>query len=62
MVICMSAGDHMSFEEFTERAREIQPGIPVAVLTHNTEELRKVTGGNPGAFPTGSSPGWEAER
>lgn len=51
MVICMSAGDHMSFEEFTERAREIQPGIPVAVLTHNTEELRKVTGGNPGAFP-----------
>ncbi len=51
MVICMSAGDHMPFEEFTERAREIRPGIPVTVLTHNTEELRKVTGGNPYSLP-----------
>lgn len=51
LIICMSTGDSLSFREFTEKAKEIQPGIPVAVLTHNTEELRKLSSRDPGTVP-----------
>lgn len=51
LIICMSTGDGSTFREFTERVREINGTIPVTVLTHNTEELRKVSSRNPGSVP-----------
>ncbi|MCK5786552.1 MAG: hypothetical protein KAH54_08335 [Candidatus Sabulitectum sp.] len=51
LIICMSTGDSISFTEFTKRVHEIQPDLAVTVLTHNIEELRKVSGNNPGTMP-----------
>ena len=51
LIICMSTGDGSTFREFQERVREINGTIPVTVLTHNTEELRKVSSRNPGSVP-----------
>jgi hypothetical protein len=48
LIICMSTGESMSFEEFAEKVHEILPGLDVTVLTHNTEELRKVSNCSPG--------------
>lgn len=46
LIICMSTGESMSFEEFAGKVHEIHPGLDVTVLTHNTEELRKISTGN----------------
>ncbi|HOP26129.1 MAG TPA: PEP/pyruvate-binding domain-containing protein [Candidatus Sabulitectum sp.] len=51
MIICMSTGDGSTFREFTERVKEINETLPVTVLTHNSEELRKVSSRNPGSVP-----------
>lgn len=51
LIICMATGTGMSFREFTERAKKIQPALPVAVLTRNTEELRKIRSQDPGSVP-----------
>ena len=51
LIICMSTGENISFSDFTEKVHEIQPGLTVAVLTHNREELRKVSSNNPGIMP-----------
>ncbi len=51
LIICMSTGEQLSFTEFTERVHTVQPNLAVAVVTHNREELRKVSNNNPGILP-----------
>ena len=51
LIICMSTGENISFADFTDKVHEIQPGLTVTVLTHNREELRKISSGNPGIVP-----------
>ncbi|MCK5132206.1 MAG: hypothetical protein KAR40_08670 [Candidatus Sabulitectum sp.] len=51
LIICMSTGENLSFKEFTKNVHEIQSALTVTVLTHNRDELRKVSSNNPGTIP-----------
>ncbi len=44
LIICMSTGENISFLDFTNEVHSIKPDLAVTVLTHNREELKKVTG------------------
>ena len=50
LIICMSTGENISFEEFTRKVHEIQPELNVAVLTHNLEELNGKGNKDPGTM------------
>jgi len=51
LVVCMSTGENITFSEFADRVHEIQPNLAVSVLTHNTEELGRISGNRPGEKP-----------